>query len=151
MVNKVTRGHKRFNWCMVLFIGISLVYIGILPDCGGNKQCKEWLGLDLEEDFGAEFIPQWTMKDILWHESIFRYKASREQFKNIENYFIAQGWELREGYLGEERMQSTRTAEYFDFNSKKTFIIIGHFDGTRSKQIIYDKERSLLYFEYCLF
>ena len=37
------------------------------------------------------------------------------------------------------------------FEEVKTVIIIGHFDGTRSKQIIYDKERSLLYFEYCLF
>lgn len=115
--------HKYFNKKTSLFLisifSVALLYLEFLPDSGGNKQCSKLLGLGLEEEFGMEFIPQWKIKDFFTalYFSIFRYKASWEEYKDLENFLIIQGWHVREGGANACKRQELRAALIYKIHS----------------------------------
>lgn len=148
-MNILKRFNKRTSLFLISFFSVALLYLKFLPDAGGNEQCSKLLGADLEEEFGMEFIPQWTIKDFtttLFFD-IFRYKASWNEYKDLEKFLITQNWHVREGRSGDECMQTARASSYFDIQNA---FIIERFDGKVSRQIIYDKNNAILYFEYSL-
>lgn len=70
------------------------------------------------------------------------------EYKNLETFLISKGWHVREGTRGDERMQTARTVWCFSLQS--SIMIIELFNGKESRQVIYDKNNSMLYFEYSL-
>lgn len=137
--------NKRTILLFVPIVFITFIYSELLPDAGGNARCSELLGFDLEKQFGMDFKPQWKIKLSCLTFDIFRYKATWSEYKKLEFFLISEGWHVREGTVGDECMQTAITVNRF--NLQGSIIIIEHLDGKRSRQVIYDKDNSMLYFE----